>query len=138
MFTEALQTAVESIFMMVLTLVVPAATAWLGFKINAWFKAKGMAATSEYAANMFYHIGDTLEAVVDHTTKTFVDELKSDGVFDAHMAIEAMKKTKNRALCLLNDEAKSLIERTHGDIEMWIETEVESILTQYGLARVEI
>jgi len=138
MFTEALQTAIESILMMVLTTVIPAAALFLGVKVNSYFKAKGLAAKSGYAANMFYQIGDTLESVTNHTTQTFVKELKSDGTFDPKMAVEAMKKTKERALQMLNDEAKALIVQTHGDLETFIETEVESFLLKNGLAQIEV
>jgi len=135
MFTEALQAAVESILMIVLTIVIPTGAAYAAKKLSDWVKAKAKASESEYIINMFAHIGDTIESVVNHTTQTFVKDLKQDGTFNADMAAEALKTSRESALKMLNAESTALIETLHGDAKKWIETQIESIIVEQGLTK---
>jgi len=130
MFTETLQTAVESILMMVLTLVIPALVAYGMKKVNDFVKVKVKASNSEYVRNMFEHIGDTIESVVNQTTQTYVKELKDLETFDLGEQRMALQITKEKLAHMINAESVALIEMLHGDAGKWIETQVESIIAK--------
>ena len=135
MFTETLHTAAESILMMVLTVVIPVLLGYGATKFSAFIKAKTGELNSEYAINMFAHIADTIESVVNHTTQTYVQELKDIDRFDIDAQSEALQKTKLKAFLLLNNEAQELIRATHGDLHRWLETQVESVLLEQKLLK---
>jgi len=132
MFTEALKETVESILMLLLTAIIPTLVGYGVYKFNKWFKAKTKVLDSEYAINMFEHIGDTIESVVNHTTKTFVESLKRSNEFDAENKIEALKKSKTAAISMLDEESTALIQKMHGDLNNWVETQIISILEEQG------
>ena len=136
MAAESLQTTVNAILMMVLTLAVPAILALGAKMLNDFIKTKAQASKSEYFRTMFAHIGDTIEDVVNHTTKTYVTELKNSDKFDIEEQKAALNKSKEAALSMLNDEAVALIETTHGDINKWIETQIESVLVDKALPKI--
>jgi len=136
MFTEAFQTVVESILMSVLIAAIGTFVPYGMYKLNQWFKEKLKVLDSEYAINMFAHIGDTIESVVNHTTQTYVQSLKSADKFDAKEQIKALETSKKNALKMLNKEAVELIEATHGDINKWIESQIESVIVEQGLMKI--
>jgi len=135
MFTEALQTAVESIFVMIMGLVIPVAFAYAAKKLNDFVTAKGLESNSEYIANTFSRIGDTIESVVNHTTQTFVQNLKTDNLFNGDMQIEAMRLSRQAAINMLDAESTALIKDLHGDLNAWIETQIESVIYEQGLVK---
>jgi hypothetical protein len=134
MATETLQAAVSSILMMVLTLVLPAILAVGAKYLNDFIKARAQSSRSEYLRTMFGHIGDTIESVVNHTTQTYVRELKESDSFNLEEQKRAFNLTKNAALSMLNDEAKTLIETTHGDLNSWVNAQIESVIAEQALS----
>ena len=134
MAAETLNTTLNSILMLVLTLAIPALLAVGAKMLNDYIKARAQSSKSEYLRTMFGHIGDTIESVVNHTTQTYVKELKASDKFDLEEQKSALIKSRNAALSMLNDEAIQLIETTHGDLNKWIETQIESVVAEGTLS----
>jgi len=85
--------------------------------------------------NTFSRIGDTIESVVNHTTQTFVQNLKTDNLFNGDMQIEAMRLSRQAAINMLDAESTALIKDLHGDLNAWIETQIESVIYEQGLVK---
>jgi len=122
--------------MTVLTVAIPILIG-VGIKyFNDFIKTKAEASKSEYLRTMFLHIGDTIESVVNHTTQTYVNELKNCDRFDLDAQRCALQISQATALNMLNAEAISLIEQTHGDVQKWISTQIESVVMEQGVAKI--
>jgi len=120
--------------MLVLTLAIPAILAVGAKMLNDYIKVKAQSSKSEYLQTMFAHIGDTIEDVVNHTSQTYVRALKESDSFDLKEQKNALLMSKDAALNMLNDEAVKLIETTHGDLNKWIETQIESVIADQAIS----
>lgn len=58
----------------------------------------------------------------------FVDELKKNGAFTKEEQIKAFNMCKERILNTLTDSAKEAVIQLNGDLDTWIETQVESYI----------
>lgn len=58
----------------------------------------------------------------------FVDELKKNGAFTKEEQIKAFNMCKERILDTLTDSAKEAVIQLNGDLDTWIETQVESYI----------
>ena len=125
---EVLMGSIESILIGVLALITASAIALLGARANTIMKEIGRSSKSEFVKNTLSRIGDIMESVANHTTKTFVEGLKKDGKFDAKAAVVSMNKSKNLAIQMFDEEATSLILEKYGNIDTFLETGFESIL----------
>jgi len=135
MLIDTFDTTVLLILMIALTLailVIVGVKVWYSFKI---IKANAESSKSEYLETMFAHIGDTIRAVVNNTTQTYVAEQKNNGKFDLDQQRCAFKLSQAAVHNLLNAEARSLIAQTHGDVPKWISTQIESAVLEQGLAK---
>lgn len=65
------------------------------------------------------------------TQQTYVDSLKAQGKFDEEAQKEALNKTLNAVLNLLNDDLKDFITATFGDITVYLTTLIEACLKRY-------
>ena len=135
MLTETLNTTLESILMIVLTVAIPALLAVGAKYLNDFIQTKAQSVKSEYFQTMMAHIGDTIEDVVNHTSQTYVRELKDADKFDTEQQKKALRLSKAAAISMLNDEAITLIQQTHKDVNQWIETQIESVLKDQALLK---
>jgi hypothetical protein len=60
------------------------------------------------------------------TTQTYVDSLKKQNVFDKDAQLEAFNKTKTAILNLLNEELTEFIIETFGDLNEYINAQIEA------------
>ena len=63
------------------------------------------------------------------TTQTYVDNLKKQNAFDKEAQLEAFNKTKTAVLNLLNEELKEFIIETFGDLNEYINTQIEATVS---------
>ena len=76
------------------------------------------------------------EIVIDCVTATnqsYVDSLKSNGAFNQDAWVTAFEKTKNNVLKLLSDAQKEVITELYGDLDGWINTQIEARVRQQKL-----
>lgn len=58
--------------------------------------------------------------------QTYVESLKAEGKFDAQSQEIALKKARDITLSQLNEDAKEYIKNNFGDINNWINTQIEA------------
>jgi hypothetical protein len=67
-----------------------------------------------------------VEKAIMATSQTYVDSLKSQGTFDENAQKKAFDMAKNKAISLLNDEVRNIIKEIYGDVNAWLNTEIEN------------
>lgn len=67
-----------------------------------------------------------VEAAVGETAQIFVDVLKERGEFTEHSAQEAFIRAKAKALDILGPAGQALLERSVGDVNLYIEALIEA------------
>lgn len=73
---------------------------------------------------------ETIVACVTATNQSYVDSLKNNGAFDKDAWVTAFEKSKNNVLKLLSDTQKALIAELYGDVDAWINTQIEATVRQ--------
>lgn len=58
--------------------------------------------------------------------QTYVESLKAEGKFDAQSQEIALKKARDIALSQLSETAKEYIKNNFGDINEWVNTQIEA------------
>lgn len=76
---------------------------------------------------------ETIVMCVMATNQNYVDSLKSNGAFDKEAWVTAFEKSKNNILKLLTDAQKKVISELYGDIDAWINTQIEATVRQLKL-----
>ena len=77
-------------------------------------------------ANRYLEIAEkTVTDCVMATNQTYVDSLKNNGAFDKEAWTTAFEKSKNKALKLLSEAQKEVIVEIYGDLETWLNTQIE-------------
>ncbi|MDD6760579.1 MAG: hypothetical protein PUD99_04110 [Turicibacter sp.] len=60
--------------------------------------------------------------------QTYVEALKKEGSFNKDAQIIALNKAKDIALTQMTDEVKNYITSTYGDLDTWINTNIEATI----------
>lgn len=69
-----------------------------------------------------------VDNAVKATYQTYVQSLKEAGEFDKDAQLAALEKAKYAALAQLSEDAKEYIRQLYGDVDKWLETQIESRL----------
>ena len=69
-----------------------------------------------------------VDGAVKATYQTYVQALKESGSFDREAQLAALEKAKYAALAQLSEDAKAYIRELYGDVDKWLETQIESRL----------
>lgn len=59
-------------------------------------------------------------------SQTFVDVLKENGKFDVIAQRQAFEKARKNILLLLTEEGQAIIDFVYGDLDLWIQTQIEA------------
>lgn len=94
---------------------------WTESKVN--IKNEQIQGTLDKVTNMVLD-------VVQATNQTFVDSLKKNGEFTKEAAIEAFNKSKETVVKMLSDDAVAIITEVYGDIDVYLDTLIESLVKQ--------
>lgn len=70
--------------------------------------------------------GKVITDVVEAISQTTVDTLKKQGAFTKEKQREAFNKAKSKVLEVLTKESKEALQEAYGDINTWIDTQIES------------
>lgn len=69
-----------------------------------------------------------VDGAVKATYQTYVQALKESGDFDKEAQLAALEKAKYAVLAQLSEDAKEYIRALYGDLDKWLETQIESRL----------
>ena len=107
--------------------IVPLLAVLTGY-IVTWIKAK----TAEIEQNKYTDlISDTIIQCVIATNQTYVEALKKEGKFDAEAQEKAFEITKQAVLGVLTNQARDFIELSYGDVEAWLNQQIEATINTY-------
>lgn len=81
--------------------------------------------SSEIANKYLELAGKTVTDCVMATNQTYVDSLKNNGSFDKEAWTTAFEKSKNKIFKLLSEAQKEVIVEIYGDLETWVNTQIE-------------
>lgn len=105
---------------------IPIITVYLGKFIYAkWEETRSNIKNTEVQKTLD-EVVEMVVNVVQATNQVMVDTLKGKGEFTQEAATEAFNKSKETALKMLSEEAASIIERTYGDVSVYIDTLIEA------------
>lgn len=85
---------------------------------------------NECASKYLEMAKETIVMCVTATNQSYVDSLKNNGAFDKDAWVTAFEKSKNNVLKLLSDAQKEVITEIYGDIDAWINTQIEATVRQ--------
>lgn len=113
----------QSILWSALGLVVTTFVSWALAKFSAWADTKikdtKKAESAKRAAEI---IADAVKA----TFQTYVDSLKKAGEFTTDAQKNALEMAKQTALAAMSDGVRQFIKDTYGDVDAWINTQIEA------------
>lgn len=96
----------------------------------AWIQIKTKELTDTKDNEMFTKymtlLSDTVIDCVVATNQTYVNTLKEQGKFDAEAQKEAFSKTYEAVMRILTDDAKKYLGEVLGDLDLYINTLIES------------
>lgn len=94
-------------------------------RLNAWIATKtkneNLARTIDLAEKL---VSSSVAAV----QQTFVEQLKKDGKFDKEAQELAMRKALMLVISQLTPEAKTILEESFGDLQVWLATQIEALV----------
>ena len=105
---------IESLALLFITVLIPYAIRWL----KAQTKVKLLKDVIDRAETL-------VSNCVDYTSQTFVNALKKEGKFTKEEWNIAFNMSKERVLALMTEEMVATLEQCFGDLNIWIETQIE-------------
>ena len=106
---------IESLALLLISVLIPYAIKWL----------KGQT-DSVFLKNMIARAEQLVDDCVNYTSQTFVNALKKEGKFTKEEWKIAFDMSKDRVLALMTEEMAEAIEDCFGDLNIWIETQIET------------
>lgn len=73
---------------------------------------------------------ETIVKCVIATNQTYVDALKTQGKFDAEAQKEAFQLTYNSVMSILTEEAKTYLEASVGDFQLFLMKQIEAAVRE--------
>lgn len=121
---------VKHLLYIFITAAVPVLTTYLcKFLYTKWTESK-VNIKNEQIQDTLDKVTNMVLDVVQATNQTFVDSLKKNGEFTKEAAIEAFNKSKETAVKMLSDDAVTIITEVYGDIDVYLDTLIESLVKQ--------
>lgn len=106
---------IESLALLLISVLIPYAIKWL----------KGQT-DSVFLKNMIARAEQLVDDCVNYTSQTFVNALKKEGKFTKEEWKIAFDMSKDRVLALMTEEMAEALEDCFGDLNIWIETQIET------------
>lgn len=69
-----------------------------------------------------------IENSVKYTYQTYVEGMKDKDIFDANAQKQALQMAKDKALSMLSEGFINMIKDMYGDVNNWLETNIESTI----------
>ncbi len=112
----------------VVPIAVTAATALISWGLTLLTALVKSKIGDETAAKYLNGAIGIVDGAVKATYQTYVQALKESGDFDKEAQLAALEKAKYAALAQLSEDAKEYIRALYGDLDKWLETQIESRL----------
>ncbi len=71
---------------------------------------------------------EIVTSAVKSVFQTYVESLKKSGTFNEEAQKTALSKAKDSALSEMNEDVKTYIEDTYGNLDAWLTTEIEALI----------
>lgn len=121
---------VKDLLYILITAAVPVLTTYVcKFLYAKWTESK-VNIKNEQIQDTLDKVTNMVLDVVQATNQTFVDSLKKNGEFTKEAAIEAFNKSKETVVKMLSDDAVAIITEVYGDIDVYLDTLIESLVKQ--------
>ena len=121
---------IKDLLYILITAAVPVLTTYIcKFLYTKWTESKSVIKNKEIQETLDKVVNMVLD-VVRYTNQTMVDELKKNGKFTIETAEEAFNKTKATALAMLSEDAALVIEEVYGDVDVYLDVLIESLVKQ--------
>ena len=118
---------IQSVIVSLVGIIVPILIGW-GLKfLNSYLQSK---TKNEKLIHAFTIAENIVQTVVNETTQTFVDTLKSTQQWDQDTAKQAFAQAKAQALQLISSETQQIIADETGNFEAWLNSKIESSVKQ--------
>jgi hypothetical protein len=119
---DLLWTALQAIIITVAPIFFGFLTRW----INAGTKEAAEATKNENIRRAIETIGKLVNDVVMYVSQTYVDTLKKENKFTEENQTEALRRAYERAISMIDERSKEVIESVFGDISTYIYTLIEA------------
>ncbi len=126
--TIVYQEVVNNVLMTIITLAVPVITSYLLKIFQVWMQNKFGDMNDKTSQKYLFEITNIIVQAVQCTAQTYVDALKKEGEFSKEAQTIAFEKTKDIVLSLLANDMKEFIERSYGDLDLWLNTKIEQMV----------
>lgn len=123
-------TLLQEIFEVCLIPLLGVLTTYLVKYINVKQKAITADTDNELTNKYVNMLADTITKCVIATNQTYVDSLKNKQAFTKEAQQEAYQKTLDAVMSILSDDAKSYLTSTFGDLETYIEKQIEAAVSE--------
>lgn len=113
--------------------IIPAIPVLAKYAVDAmkeWSDHKALEAENKVVAEYLMDINDIISQAVICTTQTYVESLKAQGKFDAKAQKIAFENTKNTVMKLLAEDAVDFIADMYGDVDLWLNTKIEQMVSE--------
>ena len=121
---------IKDLLYIFITAAVPILTTYLCKFLYEKWSANKQTVNNQHIQDILDQIISMVLSCVTAVNQTFVDELKKKGEFTADAAKEAFAMCKNMAVKMLTDEAKKIITDIYGDVDVYLDTLIESSVNQ--------
>lgn len=98
----------------------------LGAKLVSWLSTK---IKNEKANRMIQTATEIVISAVKTVFQTYVDSLKKEGKFDKESQLIALNKARDIAYRQMTDEIKQFIEANYGNLDAWLNTQIEATVS---------
>lgn len=123
-------TLLQEIFEVCLIPLLGVLTTYLVKYINVKQKAITADTDNELTNKYVNMLADTITKCVIATNQTYVDSLKNKQAFTKEAQQEAYQKTLDAVMSILSDDAKNYLTSTFGDLETYIEKQIEAAVSE--------
>ena len=110
---------IETLTLLLISVAIPYGIKWLKTKTR-----------NEMLLKLIDRAEVLVNSCVEYTSQTFVNGLKQEGKFTKEEGKIAFEMSKERVLNLMTEELYNAIEECFGDVNLWIETQIETNVLQ--------
>lgn len=114
-----------NIISVVVTVIVIPLITLIGTKLVTWINSK---INNEKATSILTTATNVVISAVRSVLQTYVDTLKKEGKFDDASKKLALLKAKDIALSQIGTGVQMYIEKTYGDLDVWLTTQIEATI----------
>jgi C-terminal processing protease CtpA/Prc len=120
----------ENLLIAIITASVPILTTYLCSFLKSLYDNNKANIKNERTRFVLGQVTDMIAAAVETTTSTYVQQLKSDNLFNKEAQKEAFKKTYDAVTKQLTKESMDIITENFGDMETYLTNQIERFVEE--------